>query len=88
MTVVISPNIKRESVRINPVGDIIDARTKQIIKPVEPEYVSPATPVLTETPKQSSKIDEMISDIVSKKISQKLEELVARKIAEALDKML
>lgn len=87
--VIVSPNIKRESVRINPAGDIINARTKQIITPVEAEYVAP---VQTETSptytgvnpdpiesKVGSKIDEMIN--------RKIEELVAKKIEEALSKL-
>lgn len=41
MNVVISPNIKRTSVRIDPAGNVINPRTKQIIQPVEAEYVPP-----------------------------------------------
>lgn len=41
MAVLISPNIKRQSVRIDPAGNIINARTKQVIEPVTPEYVAP-----------------------------------------------
>lgn len=37
--VVISPNIKKESVRINTNGDVIDPRTKQIVSKNEPDYV-------------------------------------------------
>lgn len=36
--VTISPNIKKESVRINTNGDVIDPRTKQIISKNEPDY--------------------------------------------------
>jgi hypothetical protein len=42
--VIISPNIKRESVRINPSGDIIDPRTKQILQQNKPDY----TPTMEE----------------------------------------
>ncbi len=42
MTVLISPNIKKESVRINPNGDEIDPKTKQIIKKNETGYVPTA----------------------------------------------
>lgn len=88
MTVLISPNIKKESVRIDPSGNIINPRTKQITQKVEPEYVaSPVPPTdLTTTPaiaipenKIGSKIDEMIN--------KKIEELVAKKIEEALSKL-
>lgn len=36
--VIISPNIKKESVRINTNGDVIDPRTKQIVSKNEPDY--------------------------------------------------
>ena len=37
--VIISPNIKRESVRIDPSGNVIDPRTKRVIEKKEAEYV-------------------------------------------------
>ena len=82
--VVISPNIRRTSVRIDPAGNEINPKTKQVINPVEPEYVPPAVvptvieEVKKETPK--SKIDEMINKLVGKKV----EEMVAKKVEEAL----
>lgn len=39
--VVIAQNIKRTSERIDPSGNIINPRTKQIIQNVAPEYVEP-----------------------------------------------
>ena len=39
MSVVISPNIRKESVRLNINGDIIDPHTKQVIKPNAPDYI-------------------------------------------------
>ena len=78
--VIISPNIKKESVRIDPSGNIINPKTKQIIKPVEPEYVEPITQ--PEAPKElpkTSKLDEIIS--------KKIEEIITRKIAEALENL-
>lgn len=39
MNVFISPNIKKESERIDPAGNIINARTKEIVKPIQTEYV-------------------------------------------------
>lgn len=86
--VVISPNIKKESVRIDPTGNIINAKTKQIIKPIEPEYmppvqvVQPVDPVPIDTPQATppvSKIDEMIN--------RKIEEIVAKKIEQALSNL-
>jgi len=41
MTTVISPNLKRESVRIDTQGNEINPRTKQVINPAETEYVAP-----------------------------------------------
>ena len=84
MNVIISQNIKKESVRINPAGDIINAKTKQVIQPVEPEYMPPSVPTSTTADpipdtfqsKPPSKIDEMIS--------KKIEEIINRKIEEAL----
>lgn len=39
MTTVISPNIKRTSERINPNGDVINPKTKQVIAPNTQEYI-------------------------------------------------
>ncbi len=84
--VIISPNVKRTSERIDPGGNVIDPRTKQIIQPVVPEYVPPVAdevplqdlPTSTATP-SISKIDEMIN--------KKIEDMVARKIEEAFSKL-
>ena len=97
--VIISPNIRKESVRIDPSGNVINPRTKQIITPVEPEYVAPAPVVETEKigtiqggvadgveiwqQKPVSKMDEMINKLVEKKV----EEMVAKKVEEALSKL-
>ena len=82
--VVISPNIKKESVRIDPVGNIINAKTKQVVQPVEPEYIPPVPviiPTIENAPPEvkTSKIDEMIN--------KKIEELVAKKIEQALSNL-
>lgn len=37
--ILISPNIKKESVRIDTNGNLIDARTKQIVQKNEPDYI-------------------------------------------------
>jgi len=42
--VVLSPNIKKTSERINIKGDVIDPRTKQVIVPNEVEAPPPPTP--------------------------------------------
>lgn len=41
MTVTISPNLKKQSDRIDPMGNIIDKRTKQILEPVTVDDVTP-----------------------------------------------
>ena len=81
MTTVISPNIQKTSVRIDTAGNVIDARSKQVITPVETEYVppvevAPVAPVVAPVAPAESKIDSMIS--------KKIEEIVNRKIEEAL----
>lgn len=89
MNTIISPNIKKESERIDPAGNIINPKTKQIIKALEPEFippiVQPSQEVIT-TPmenKVGSKIDEMINNLVEKKVA----EIVTRKVEEALSKL-
>ena len=83
MNIVISPNIKKESARIDPVGNIIDAQTKQVIQPVESEYVPPveAPQEAPQAPTSNAmsiqaQIDEAKSNL------SKLEELKKLKIAE------
>lgn len=85
--VIISPNIKKQSDRIDPQGNIIDKRTKQIIEAVTPEYVPPAQPVeymppqATKSPTTSSlSIQEQIDE--AKNNLAKLEELKKLKIAQ------
>lgn len=52
MTVIIASNIKKQSARIDPDGNVIDARTRQIIEPVTPEHIesAPVAPVVTVAP--------------------------------------
>jgi hypothetical protein len=62
--VFVSPNIKKESVRISPNGDFIDPKTKQVIQEVEPEFVAPIeqpTPQIQTPPKDKS-IKELIAE--------------------------
>ena len=85
--VVVSPNIKRESVRIDTAGNVINPRTKAIVTPVEvevsPVKVEPVAEPIVEDVKPSSKIDDMISKLVEKKV----EEMVAKKVEEALSNL-
>ncbi|MCK9370990.1 hypothetical protein M0R04_13855 [Candidatus Dojkabacteria bacterium] len=83
--VVISPNIKKESVRIDPAGNVINPRTKQIIQPVAPEYVAPPT-VPEPTPLEKPKISKM-DDMINKLVEKKVEAMVAKKIEEALSNL-
>lgn len=85
MTVVISPNIKRTSERIDPAGNIINPRTKQVIAPVQPEYVAPpeapqAPVAYVPTQNNPLSIQEQIDE--AKANLAKLEELKKLKIAE------
>jgi len=92
MTTVISPNIRKESVRIDPDGNVINARTKQIIEPVTPEYVAPAVapvvvsiaptmaPVAPLTPMGELSVLDQIAQ--AKKHLAELEELKKFRIAE------
>lgn len=85
MNTIISPNIKKTSERIDPDGNVINPRTKQIVETVEPEYTAPVIeniqpngiPVYTEN--KTSKIDDMIS--------KKIEQIINKKIEEALNKL-
>lgn len=66
MGVFVSPNIQKESVRINTNGDFIDPKTKQVIQEVVPEFVAPVEeqqPVpMVSTPDQTKSIKELIVD--------------------------
>lgn len=90
MTVIISPNIKKESARIDPAGNIIDARTKQILKPVTEAYVPPTVTTPTEpvvapvAPPVAPQVEMSVLDQINqaKKNLKDLEELKKIKIAE------
>jgi len=57
MTTIISPNLKRESVRIDTQGNEINPRTKQVINPAETEYVAPpVTPPVTPPEAQNAPV--------------------------------
>lgn len=88
--VYIDPNLRKESNRIDPDGNIINPRTKQVIQPVIEEYVEP-TEVISEAPKtlpqplqapitSSLSIQEQIDQ--AKENLAKLQELKKLKIAQ------
>jgi len=86
--VVISPNIKKESVRISPSGDIIDPNTKQILQKNEPEIVEQPAMVEPEPVKTALTIQERID--ATKKLLADLEEekrLEIQKMKEALARL-
>ncbi len=86
--VVIAPNIRKESVRIDPAGNELNPRTKQIVKPVEAEYVPPVPAIPTPSqetvtvnlPSNPLSIQDQIDE--AKANLEKLQELKKLKIAE------
>lgn len=86
----ISPNLKKTSVRIDPMGNIINPETKEIIKPIEPEFVPPKQESTQESILQGSiqesinRSPNKISSRIDEMINKKIEEMVAKKIDDAL----
>lgn len=86
MNVIIDPNIKKVSERINPNGDVINPKTKEIITPNLPEYVEPVQTLATvpqPVPQPVSttlSIQQQIEE--AKKNLAQLEELKKLKIAQ------
>lgn len=74
--VVIAPNIKKESIRIDLNGNEIDPKTKKIIKKKDQDYVPPT---VVETPEPSG-----LAEMIKQKINDKMEKLIEEKIDEAL----
>ena len=86
MNTIISPNLKRTSERIDPAGNVINARTKEIIKPIETEYVPPVAPV--EAPQAPTPIvNDKVGSKIDELISSKIEAIISKKIEEALNKL-
>lgn len=85
MNVFLSPNINKESVRIDPAGNIINAKTKEIIEKNEPEETFEVKPI--EAKSVEAKHEEVKSSKIDEMINKKIEELVARKIEEALNNL-
>jgi hypothetical protein len=91
--VVIAPNIKKTSVKINERGDIIDSfEEKNVIQQVQEEFIPPTvettgTPLQApEMPKQN-KLEAMIAMKLEEKLS-KIDEMVEKKIEEVLNKIM
>jgi len=86
MTVIIANNIRKESARIDPAGNIIDARTKQIIEPVATEYVeqAPVAPLAPATPVAPVAEMSVLEQIEQTK--QHLKDLEALKLAKIAEK--
>lgn len=85
MNVIISPNIKKVSERIDTKGNVINPRTKEIIKEVEKEFIPPqeapqASPQALNTLDNPLSIQQKIDE--AKENLAKLEELKKLKIAE------
>lgn len=84
----ISPNLKKTSVRIDPMGNIINPETKEIIKPIEPEFVPPKQESTQESILQGS-IQESIQESINRspnKISSRIDEMINKKIEEMVAK--
>lgn len=80
--VVIAPNIKKTSVKINERGDIIDSfEEKRVIEQAQEEFVAPTVETTgtslqaPEIPKQN-KLESMIEDKITKMVEKKIEEVL------------
>jgi hypothetical protein len=73
--VAISPNIRRESVRIDVNGNEIDPRTKQVIKPADSGYVPSKQEFQAATEKPVKTVEEIQKD------KQELKELSTPPVA-------
>lgn len=88
MTTYISQNIKKTAERIDPMGNVIDPRTKQILVENKQEEVfnvpvkTESQTVKTETPPTTSPMDIQKQIDETKERLAKLEELKKLKIAE------
>jgi hypothetical protein len=83
--VIISSNIKKESVRINPDGDIINAKTKQVIqKNDETEVLPPQSHQKPPEAPETNDLSKRINSMVEAKISEKINKIVEDRVNEAL----
>ena len=81
--VVIAPNIKKTSVRIDGRGNEIDPKTKQVVSPAEIPYVPTPEQVAQAQPKSDA-----LGDKIQQMIEAKVNKIVEQKIEEALKKLL
>jgi len=94
MTVIISPNIKKVSERIDQYGNVINPRNKQIIRKNEPDSIPEPTPdakispTTNDKPKDDKQVNSSISDkinaLVEAKIKEKIDAIVEQRVNEAL----
>lgn len=84
-SVVISPNIKKTSIKINPNGDeITDFKTKRVVKKEAPEYIPPPPHVLEawkEEKKEKNPTEERLEQLNKTQPLSELLEAVAQKRA-------
>jgi len=91
--VILSPNIKKTSVRIDTSGNIIDKDTKQILEANIPEPTSidntfsvNTQPEAPQSP-QTNSFSEKVESIIQAKLASKIDEIVEKKVAEILSKL-
>lgn len=100
MTVVISDNLKKESVQINMNGDEVIPFTKKVIKKNEASYVptkeeidrltgkknpeSSKESTAQDKPKSDNSMAERINALVEAKIKEKVDKIVEERVNEAL----
>lgn len=85
--VVISPDIKKTSVRIDIAGNEIDPKTKKIIKRVDEGQYTPPPPGPQEeksSPKKTGSLGEKIKQMIEERVN----EVVEQKIEEVLKEIL
>jgi hypothetical protein len=84
--VYIDPNLQKTKVTINPNGDIINPRTKQIIEANVEEKVDMADIQATMARAEQPKEDK-IGSLIEAKINEKINALVEKKVEEILSKL-
>jgi restriction endonuclease Mrr len=93
--VVISPKLKKTSVRIDMYGNEIDPVTKQVIKPAEEEYKPTPQEIeaVKNKPKEASEAKEApksdpLGDKIEKMIEDKINKIIEEKVNKVLEKLL
>lgn len=89
MNTFVSPNIKKQSDRIDPDGNIINKRTKQVIEKAEEEDVPPVPEAPTEEQLQAPHVTAEVSRIGNPKsaLSEKIDIMVAEKVASRINEI-